>query len=153
MAKPTQSTSSTDRSAHQLQLNKRTIKDKLRSWRSPGVMALKIAVAATISGVIAQWLQWEYPFYAVIAAIIVMGSTSGSTLSLSIGRIIGTIIGAVAGAVFSLTLGSNPWSLGISVFLTIFLSSVWKLNEAAKLAGYVSAIVSTGEQFAVVEYS
>ena len=104
-------------------------------------MAFKMAIASAISLEIAQALRWEYPFYAVIAAIIVMSSTHGSTLLLGIQRIIGTVIGAMGGAIFAVALGSNFWSLGISVFLTIFLASYWKFNEAAKLAGYVSAIV------------
>ncbi|MBW4597079.1 MAG: FUSC family protein [Brasilonema angustatum HA4187-MV1] len=104
-------------------------------------MALKMAIASVISLVIAQCLRWEYPFYAVIAAIIVMSSTHGSTLTLGIQRLIGTAIGAIGGAIFAITLGSNPWSLGISVFLTILLANYWKFNETAKLAGYLSAIV------------
>jgi len=104
-------------------------------------MAFKMAIASAISREIAQALRWEYPFYAAIAAIIVMSSTSGSTLLLGIQRIIGTVIGAIAGAVFAVALGSNFWSVGISVFLTIFVTSYWKFNEAAKLAGYVSVIV------------
>ncbi|MBD2167958.1 FUSC family protein [Calothrix membranacea FACHB-236] len=111
------------------------------SWLQLAKMAGKMAIAAAISLVIAQGLRWEYPFYAVIAAIIVMSSTHGSTLALGIQRLIGTIIGALAGAVFAVTLGSNPWSLGVCVFVTIFATSVCKFNEAAKLAGYVSAIV------------
>ncbi len=103
--------------------------------------ALKIATAATLAYVMAGSLRWEYPFYAVIAAIIVMGSTSGSTWSLSIQRIIGTVIGAIAGALFSTVLGSTPWALELSIFSTIFLTSAWKLSEAAKLTSYVSAIV------------
>lgn len=106
-----------------------------------GKMALKIAIASAISFIIAQKLQWEYPFYAVIAAIIVMSSTHGSTLKLSIQRLIGTTIGAVGGAIFAIALGSNSWSLGLCVFLTIFFASYWKLNEAAKLSAYVAAIV------------
>ncbi|WP_392532557.1 aromatic acid exporter family protein [Nostoc sp. C117] len=106
-----------------------------------GKMALKIAIASVISFLIAQGLQWEYPFYAVIAAIIVMSSTHGSTLKLSIQRLIGTAIGAIAGAIFAIALGSNSWSLALCVFLTIFFTSYWKLNEAAKLAAYVAAIV------------
>ncbi|WP_341529489.1 aromatic acid exporter family protein [Nostoc sp. UHCC 0302] len=104
-------------------------------------MALKMAVASVISLVIAQGLRWNYPLYAAIAAIIVMSSTHGSTLSLGIQRMIGTVIGGISGAIFAVALGSNFWSLGISVFLTIFLTSYWKFNEAAKLAGYVSALV------------
>jgi len=104
-------------------------------------MAFKTAIAAMLAFVIAQVLHWEYPFYAVIAAIIVMGSTAGSTLTLSMQRLIGTAIGALVGALIATLFGSNPWSLAGSVFLTIFLSSVWKFNEAAKLSGYISAIV------------
>ncbi len=106
-----------------------------------GKMALKTAIAAAIAFVMAQALHWKYPFYAVIAAIIVMGSTAGSTLTLSGQRMIGTAIGAIGGALMASIFGSNPWSLAGSVFLTIFLSSVWKFNEAAKLSGYISAIV------------
>ncbi|WP_066380461.1 MULTISPECIES: aromatic acid exporter family protein [unclassified Anabaena] len=106
-----------------------------------GKMALKMAIASAISLVISQSLQSHYPFYAVIAAIIVMSSTHGSTLKLGIQRLIGTVIGAIAGAAFTVILGSNFWSLGICVFITIFLASHWKYHEAAKLAGYVSAIV------------
>lgn len=106
-----------------------------------GRMALKTAIAAALAFVTAQTLHWEYPFYAVIAAIIVMGSTAGSTLTLSMQRLIGTAIGAIVGALIATLFGSNPWSLAGSVFLTIFLSSVWKFNEAAKLSGYISAIV------------
>ncbi|PSB26420.1 hypothetical protein C7B82_19810 [Stenomitos frigidus ULC18] len=103
--------------------------------------AFKTAIAAMLAFVIAQILHWEYPFYAVIAAIIVMGSTAGSTLTLSVQRLIGTAIGAIGGALIATLFGSNPLSLAGSVFLTVFLSSVWKFNEAAKLSGYISAIV------------
>lgn len=118
----------------------------LKTWASTpnGIlakMALKMAIASVLSFAIAKWLHWEYPFYAVIAAIIVMSSTHGSTLLQGFQRLIGTAIGAVGGAIFAAMLGSNFWSLGISVFLTIFLSNYWKFTEAAKLAGYVSAIV------------
>ena len=106
-----------------------------------GKMALKTAIAASLAYIIAQALHWEYPFYAVIAAIIVMGSTAGSTLTLSVQRLIGTAIGAIGGALIATLFGSNPLSLAGSVFLTIFLSSVWKFNEAVKLSGYISAIV------------
>ncbi|MBD2681311.1 aromatic acid exporter family protein [Nostoc sp. FACHB-857] len=104
-------------------------------------MAFKMAIASAISLIIAQGLRWEYPFYAVIAAIIVMSSTHGSTLKLGIQRLIGTTIGAVAGAIFAIALGSNSLSLAVCVFLTVFFASYFKFNEAAKLAGYIAAIV------------
>jgi uncharacterized membrane protein YccC len=103
-------------------------------------LATKTTVAAVLSLIIAEVLHWEYPFYAVIAAIIVMGLTSGSTFKLSLQRINGTLVGGLIGVLASLTLGNTPWSLGISVFLSISLASQWKLKEAAKVSGYVAAI-------------
>ncbi|TYQ30335.1 FUSC family protein [Pseudanabaena sp. UWO310] len=103
--------------------------------------SFKIAVAATLSFILAEWSQLEYPFYAVIAAVIVMSSTSGSTLKLGIQRIIGTFIGVIIGILFTISCGANPYSLGASIFTAMFFCSYWKLNEAAKLAAYVSAIV------------
>ena len=119
----------------------RSLKQTIAANLPLGKTALKAATAATLAYVMAESLRWEYPFYAVIAAIIVMGSTSGSTWSLSIQRIIGTVLGAIVGALFSMTIGSTPWALELSIFSAIFLSSVWKLSEAAKLVSYVSAIV------------
>ncbi len=104
-------------------------------------LAFKTAVAATIAFVVAQLLHLEYPFYAVIAAIIVMSSTSGSTLKLGIQRIIGTVIGVFIGVLFVILFGANPYSLGGSIFVAILFCSYYKLNEAAKLSAYVSAIV------------
>jgi uncharacterized membrane protein YccC len=104
-------------------------------------IAFKTAVAATLSYIIATAFHWQYPFYAVVAAIIVISPTAGNTWTLSIQRLIGTTIGAVGGALFAIAFGNSPWSLMGSVFLTILLTSVWKFNEAAKLAGYLSAIV------------
>ncbi|ARV61066.1 hypothetical protein BZZ01_22780 [Nostocales cyanobacterium HT-58-2] len=118
----------------------------LKTWAATPIglqakMSLKMAIAAVISLLVAQWLQMKYPVYVVIAAIIVMSSTQGSTLILGSQRLIGTGIGAIAGAIFTVTLGTNPWSLGISVFLTIFLAYYWKFSDAAKIAGYVSELV------------
>jgi Fusaric acid resistance protein family len=133
MSKPTSNSS--------FRLDSRSLASAIAAKLPLSKTALKIAAAATLAYVMAESLHWEYPFYAVIAAIIVMGSTAGSTWSLSIQRIIGTVIGAIAGALFSLAIGSTPWALGLSIFSTIFLTSAWKLSEAAKLASYVSAIV------------
>ena len=105
-----------------------------------GKSALKMAVAAAITFLITQQLHWDYPFYAVIASIIVMTTTYGSTLTLGIQRVIGTAIGAVGGAFFTIVLGTNFWSVLSSVFFTTLLAS-WKFQEASKMAGYVSTIV------------
>jgi len=104
-------------------------------------LAIKTGIAASLALIVAEFLHWQHPFYAVIAAIIVMGSTAGSTWRAGVQRLLGTVIGALAGAIFTSLLGSNPGTLGITVILTLFVSYYWGFNEAAKLAGYVSSIV------------
>jgi hypothetical protein len=104
-------------------------------------LAIKTAIAAVLAWFIPHSLNWNYSIYAVIASIIVMGLTSGSTLKLSMQRIAGTIIGGLTGIICSLLLGTNAWSLGIGVFLGVFISSWFKFKEAAKLSGYVAALI------------
>ena len=106
-----------------------------------GKYALKMGLAATFSSVIAEKLHLKYPIYALIAPIIVMGTTRGSTWTAGINRIKGTIIGTIAGAIFESIFGSNPLSLLAATTLVIFLCRYWGLGEAYRLAGYVTAIV------------
>ncbi|HEY9804649.1 MAG TPA: hypothetical protein V6D25_30230 [Leptolyngbyaceae cyanobacterium] len=45
-------------------------------------MAFKIAIASPVCLIIAQGWRWQYPFSAIIAAIIVMSSIHGGTMKL-----------------------------------------------------------------------
>ncbi|MBO3457855.1 FUSC family protein [Aetokthonos hydrillicola Thurmond2011] len=103
--------------------------------------AIKMGMAATLAAVIAQKLHLRYPIYAMIAPIIIMGTTRGSTWSAGISRIKGTIIGIITGAIFETIFGSNPLSILAASTLVIFLCRYWELGEAYRLAGYVTAIV------------
>lgn len=109
-------------------------------------MALKMSVAATLSCLIAQALNWDFPFYAVIAAIIVMGSTSGNTANQGIQRVMGTVIGVVAGIAFSLLFGNTSWAIAFSSFVAIFLAYALNLRDAAKLSGFLSVSIILNEQ-------
>ncbi len=106
-----------------------------------GKYALKMGLAATLAAVVAERLHLKYPIYAMIAPIIIMGTTRGSTWVAGINRIKGTIIGIIAGAIFESLFGSNPFSLLAATTLVIFLCRYWGLGEAYRLAGYVTAIV------------
>jgi len=108
--------------------------------------ALKMSVAATTSYLIAERLNWQFPFYAVIAAIIVMGTTSGNTFNQGVQRVFGTIIGMITGVLFSLLFGNTPWAVAGCSFLAIFLAFVLNLNEAAKLGGFLSVSIILNDQ-------
>jgi uncharacterized membrane protein YccC len=123
---------------YQEQEKMRRSKEQLRSW---GKTALKLAIASTLAAGFTEFLGLEYPFYAAITPIIVMGQTRGTTLQTSLNRIKGTVIGTVIGAAFASSLGNYPWVLLLSVSSSIFLCNYLGLSEASRLAGSISAIV------------
>lgn len=131
---------------------------RLLHWVNPTTavqakMAFKMSIAATVSCLIAQGLNWQYPFYAVIAAILVMGTTSGNTWNQGVQRILGTAIGVVAGILFSVLLGNTPWAIAITAFLSIFLAYVLRLPEAAKLSGFLSVTIVLNQQGTPWDYA
>jgi uncharacterized membrane protein YccC len=60
--------------------------------------AIRTAIAATASVIIARLVQMPEVYWAAIATLVVMQSTLGATLTLSIERIVATAVGASAGA-------------------------------------------------------
>jgi uncharacterized membrane protein YccC len=134
------------------------MKDWILHWVNPTTvvqakMAFKMSVAATVSCLIAQGLNWQYPFYAVIAAILVMGTTSGNTWNQGVQRILGTAIGVVAGIAFSVLLGNTPWAIAMTSFVAIFLAYVLSLPEAAKLSGFLSVTIILNQQGTPWDYA
>ena len=61
--------------------------------------AIRAAVAATASVMIARLVKMPEAYWAAIATLVVLQSTLGATLTLSIERIIATAVGASVGAV------------------------------------------------------
>lgn len=109
-------------------------------------MALKMAIAATVACAIAQVWHLEYPFYAVIAAILVIGPTTGNTFNQGVQRVLGMVIGVIAGIAFALLWGNTPWAVASSSFLAIFLAYVLNLKDAAKLSGFLSVTIILNQQ-------
>jgi len=104
-------------------------------------LAVRAAVAAGLSVAIAQYLRLEHPLYAMIAAVIVIDLSPGETRHLGLTRFGGTVIGAGVGGLLSQTMRSNPFSLALGILVSMVLSSVLRLKDAARLAGFVSGIV------------
>ena len=98
-------------------------------------------MAAGSSIAIAQFLELQYPIYALIAAVIVLDLSPSKTLQLAVQRLLGTLLGAAVGAVLSYSLPPGPLAIGASVLVAMLLTYVVHLQAAAKLAGYVCGIV------------
>ena len=104
-------------------------------------LAIRAAVGAVVSVMVAQWLGLEFPLYAMIAAVIVTDLSAARTRQLAVPRIAGTILGACIGAVAVALLGTGAIAILVGVLFAMFLAQVSGWSEAAKLAGYVCALV------------
>jgi len=104
-------------------------------------LSLRAAAAAGLSLAFAQLLQLQYPLYAMIAAVIVTDLSPAETRKLGWRRLAGTVLGTVVGIVLSLLLPPGVWTMTLGIFLTMFLMHLLGLPEAARIAGYLCALV------------
>jgi len=104
-------------------------------------MSLRAAVAAALSVAVAQWLQLQFPIYAMIAAVVVTDLKASETWKLGLLRLAGSIVGGALGALTCTVLRPNAWEAGIAIFAAMFLSHLLRLRSSARLAGFVCGIV------------
>jgi uncharacterized membrane protein YgaE (UPF0421/DUF939 family) len=114
---------------------------KLWTWRKeelPSLShALRTAVAATLSVVIARLVGMPEAYWAAIATLVVMQSTLGATLTLSIERIVATAVGASVGAIESNYFGAHLIAFAVAIFsYSVFCRSRsdWRKPPIATLA-------------------
>ena len=93
--------------------------------------ALRTAIAATMSVLIAQLVQMPEAYWAAIATLVVMQSTLGATLTLSIERIVATAVGASAGAIEANYFRANLVAFAVAIFLLGLLSIAFRLEKTA----------------------
>ncbi len=119
---------------------------KRRTWlgaeNSEIVHAVRTAVAAVVSLLIARLFHLPEAYWAAITTIIITQSTLGAAWTLSKQRLAGTAMGATAGALLTTYLGSNVAAFGAGVFLLgVICALVHVERNAYRYAGITLAIV------------
>ena len=104
-------------------------------------VAIRSAVAASLSLAIAQYFKLEYPIFAAIAAVIATDLTPTSSRQLGIVRLVATAVGATCGLVLSFVLPAGPIAVGCSIFIAMLVCQLFGAPDSAKVAGFLSAIV------------
>jgi len=108
---------------------------KLWAWDENNLLsithAIRTAVAATVSVIIARLVQMPEAYWAAIATLVVMQSTLGATLTLSVERIVATAVGASAGALEASYFSANLVAYAVAIFLVGLLSFACRLEKTA----------------------
>ncbi|MCA1943680.1 MAG: FUSC family protein [Desulfovibrio sp.] len=104
--------------------------------------ALRTALASVLTLVLVDVFSLPQGYWAVISAIIVMQANLGRSLMSGLSRVQGTFIGALLGALTLSVMGTGTVSLGLGVFLTIFVCAYFMgLHESFRLAAVTASIV------------
>ena len=119
---------------------------KLWAWEEknlPSIThAIRTAVAAAASVIIARLVQMPEAYWAAIATLVVMQSTLGATLTLSIERIVATAVGASVGALEANFFGANLVAFAVAIVLIGLLSIAFRLEKTAyRYASITLAII------------
>lgn len=104
-------------------------------------LSLRAAAAAAIAYAVAEILKFEYPIYALIAAVIVSDLSPARTRRLAVQRLVATLIGVACGIAASVILPGGIVSIGVSIFLAMLSCHVLRAPDSAKVAGYVCGII------------
>lgn len=93
--------------------------------------AVRTAIAATVSVLIARLVQMPEAYWAAIATLVIMQSTLGATLTLSIERIVATAVGASVGALEANYFRANLVAFAAAIFLLGLLAIAFRLEKTA----------------------
>ena len=104
--------------------------------------ALRTAVAATISVLIARLLGLPEAYWAAISTLVVMQSTLRATITLAVERIVASAVGASVGALVATLFDGNLIAFAVSIFLLGLISFAFRMEKTAyRYASVTLAII------------
>jgi uncharacterized membrane protein YgaE (UPF0421/DUF939 family) len=104
-------------------------------------MSVRAALAAGLAVTLSPLLRFQFPVHALVTAVLVTDLDARKTRTAGLSRTVGTLLGASLGATISTLFGPHVMEVGPGVLLAMLLTYLLRLPNAAKVAGYVCAIV------------
>lgn len=110
-----------------------------------GLRVIKTGIAVFVGILFGNLLGIEYPFYTVIAVVIVMQPTVIDTWKFGMNRMMGTTAGAILGVILALFWPNNPIIGAIGFVMLITLMNWIKKGESISIGAVVFASVYLSE--------
>jgi len=109
--------------------------------KSAVVAALSLFVGVSVSRLMGRPDKFISGAWCVMTSIVVLQASIGGTYKAAWKRFLGVLIGSFMGGIFTITFGTNPLSLGISIGLTVMTCCSIHLKESYRIACLSVAIV------------
>lgn len=117
-----------------------------------GLRVIKTGIAVFVGILFGNLIGIEFPFYTVIAVVIVMQPTVIDTWKFGMHRMVGTIAGAILGVILALILPHNPL-MGAAGFVILISFMNWiKKGESISIGAVVFASVYLSEVVSAQEH-
>ncbi|SNS53728.1 Uncharacterized membrane protein YgaE, UPF0421/DUF939 family [Anaerovirgula multivorans] len=118
-----------------------------------GPRTIKTGLAVALTLFVSNIIGIESPFYAVIAAIIVMQPTVSDSWKTGVYRMLGTITGAVIGAIFVSISPGNPILAGLGIIAIILVMNKLHWRESISIGSVVFIGIFLNADTKYVSYS
>ena len=104
-------------------------------------LSVRAGVAASVALALARLFELQHPLYSFVAAVIVTDLSPAQTRRLGWQRLVATVAGATCGAALSQVLPAGSVSIGLGVLLAMLACIVLRIQDGAKVGGYICGIV------------
>ena len=113
-----------------------------RAQQKELVHAVRTAIAAVVSVLIARLCKLPESYWAAITTIIILQSTLGAALTISRHRLVGTALGAAMGTLLATYAGSNVAIYGVGILLCGIICGLFGAEKSAfRYAGITLTII------------
>lgn len=134
-----------DLSERSVDYSRRTLQRQLERWRGRSFFIAQCAVTAGLAWWLARFIPGhQAPFFAPVAAIIVLGVSFGHRVRRAIEVAIGVAVGVGIGDVFVHFVGTGVWQIVLVCFVAMSVATVINSGPLITIqAGVQSIIVTT----------